>query len=82
MFVPLQYTSLHLEEHFMVNYLGHFLLTLICMASLNSAPRARIINVTSSLHWLGEVNISANIISPLPRCLFLVLIARNLTELF
>lgn len=66
MFVPLRYTTFHTEEHFAVNYLSHFLLTLLCIPSLNSVSNSKIINMTSSLYWLGQSDITNDIIWPLP----------------
>lgn len=40
-----------------VNYLSHFLLTLHLLPILRKAPDARIINVTSSAHNNGELNV-------------------------
>ncbi|WP_395570427.1 SDR family NAD(P)-dependent oxidoreductase [Streptomyces sp. BK79] len=42
------------EMHFAVNHLGHFALTGHLLPALLSAPRPRVVNVTSVLHWLGR----------------------------
>ncbi|XP_071825306.1 polyprenol dehydrogenase-like [Apostichopus japonicus] len=44
------------ELHFQVNYLSHFLLTLLLLPLLKeSAPNSRIVNVSSVAHLFGEV---------------------------
>ncbi|CAG2100594.1 unnamed protein product, partial [Medioppia subpectinata] len=45
------------EMQFGTNHLGHFLLTMHLLPLLRSSPSARIINVSSSMHLLGEINL-------------------------
>ncbi|MFJ8148843.1 SDR family NAD(P)-dependent oxidoreductase [Streptomyces sp. NPDC096048] len=42
------------EMHFAVNHLGHFALTGHLLPALLSAPRPRVVTVSSVLHWLGR----------------------------
>ncbi|MFE1376030.1 SDR family NAD(P)-dependent oxidoreductase [Streptomyces pharetrae] len=42
------------EMHFAVNHLGHFALTGHLLPALLKAPRPRVVNVSSVLHWLGR----------------------------
>ncbi|KAK9841116.1 hypothetical protein WJX74_000218 [Apatococcus lobatus] len=48
------------EEHMATNHLGHFLLTLLLLPSLKQASRpgdpARIVSVSSRLHYLGHLD--------------------------
>ncbi|OAD56757.1 Retinol dehydrogenase 11 [Eufriesea mexicana] len=45
------------ETHFQANHLGHFLLTLLLLPKIReSAPGCRIINVSSYLHKVGNIN--------------------------
>ncbi|XP_072154000.1 polyprenol dehydrogenase [Bemisia tabaci] len=56
MFVPFEETESGFESHFMVNYLGHFLLTQLLLPNLESgSPRInrRIVNVTSCAYNLS-----------------------------
>lgn len=46
-------TANGLEVHFGVNYLGHFQLTSLLLASLRRSDAARVVNVSSMLHRLG-----------------------------
>ncbi|XP_069865388.1 polyprenol dehydrogenase, partial [Dipodomys merriami] len=59
MMVPRRITPDGLEEHFAVNYLGHFLLTLLLLdllrASGTPTRTARVVNVTSATHHLGYI---------------------------
>ncbi|CAG2111039.1 unnamed protein product, partial [Medioppia subpectinata] len=45
------------EMQFGTNHLGHFLLTMHLLPLLRSSPAARIINVSSSMHLMGEINL-------------------------
>ncbi|CAG2175170.1 unnamed protein product [Oppiella nova] len=56
MFCPNWRTEDGFEMQFGTNHLGHFLLTLLLMDKLKSAPKARIINVSSIAHMTGEIN--------------------------
>ena len=67
MFVPYRKTELDVEEHFAVNYLGHFLLTLLSLDLLRLHPGSAIINVTSSLYRLGNRNIISDALKATPR---------------
>lgn len=53
-------TSDGLEAHFQVNYLSHFLLTKLCLPLLrksgNVEEPARIINLSSVMHWAGKTD--------------------------
>lgn len=51
-----QLTAQGFEMQFGVNHLGHFLLTNLLLNSLKSAPQARIVVVSSIMHWLGRIN--------------------------
>ena len=44
------------ELQFGVNYLAHFLLTNLLLECLKEAPAARVVNVSSRAHELGEIN--------------------------
>ncbi|RWS11305.1 hypothetical protein B4U79_09066 [Dinothrombium tinctorium] len=44
------------ESHFGVNYLGHFLFTLLLLNKMKESPNARIINVSSSKHEEGKID--------------------------
>ncbi|XP_042529323.1 dehydrogenase/reductase SDR family member on chromosome X-like [Dipodomys spectabilis] len=59
MMVPRRLTPDGLEEHFAVNYLGHFLLTMLLLdllrASGTPGRTARVVNVTSATHHLGYI---------------------------
>jgi len=60
MFVPYEQTKDGYESHFHVNYLGHFLLTHLLMPllkrSATSERKSRIVSVSSSAHWTGNIN--------------------------
>lgn len=60
MTTPYQLTEDGFENKFAVNYLGHFLLTHLLMPQLRAAGikdhNARIINVSSCAHTIGEIN--------------------------
>ncbi|GAA6096729.1 dehydrogenase/reductase SDR family member 13a.3 [Tachysurus ichikawai] len=43
---------------FMVNHLGHFLLTLLLLDRLKASGQSRIVNVSAKLHCLGSVDFS------------------------
>lgn len=47
-----------LEEHFAVNFLGQALLILLLLPALKSAGSARVVNVSSQMHELGELDFS------------------------
>ncbi|KAG7176667.1 Dehydrogenase/reductase SDR family member on chromosome X-like [Homarus americanus] len=60
MFWPKEITEDGHESHWSVNYLGHFLLTHLLFPSLvaNSTPErpARVVNLSSSAHYIGSIN--------------------------
>ncbi|XP_047483233.1 dehydrogenase/reductase SDR family member on chromosome X-like [Penaeus chinensis] len=60
MFWPLEITEDGFESHWSVNYLGHFLLTQllwpVLKASSTSDKPARVVNLSSSIHYLGSIN--------------------------
>ncbi len=49
-------TSDNLETTFEVNYLSHFLLTLLLLDILKASAPSRIVNVTSSAHYSGKMD--------------------------
>ncbi|XP_028348287.1 polyprenol dehydrogenase [Physeter macrocephalus] len=61
MMVPQRTTQDGFEEHFGVNYLGHFLLTNLLLDTLreSGAPgrSARVVTVSSATHYVGELNL-------------------------
>lgn len=60
MYVPYKKTQDGYEEHFQVNYLSHCLLTKLLLPKLKETGRpelyARIINTSSSTHFVGKIN--------------------------
>ncbi|XP_072253353.1 polyprenol dehydrogenase-like isoform X1 [Leuresthes tenuis] len=61
MLVPEGRTADGFEQHFGVNYLGHFLLTWLLLdilkASGKCGPVSRVVNVSSSVHCIGEIRL-------------------------
>lgn len=61
MFAPYQETDDGLEEHFQVNYLSHFYLTLLLLDVLKETGTdnsySRVVNVSSVVHKLGNLDI-------------------------
>uniref|UniRef100_A0A673VSR7 Polyprenol dehydrogenase n=1 Tax=Suricata suricatta TaxID=37032 RepID=A0A673VSR7_SURSU len=61
MMVPQRKTRDGFEEHFGVNYLGHFLLTCLLLEALRAsgAPgrHARVVSVSSATHYVGELHL-------------------------
>ncbi|XP_069061186.1 polyprenol dehydrogenase [Pleurodeles waltl] len=61
MLVPERKTVDGFEEHFGLNYLGHFLLTNLLLNSLKEAGtsnhHARVVTVSSATHYVGELNL-------------------------
>ena len=59
MMVPQRKTRDGFEEHFGLNYLGHFVLTNLLLDSLKEAGRpgrtARVVTVSSATHYVGEL---------------------------
>lgn len=59
MTIPYQLTEDGFEDKFAINYLGHFLLTHLLMPQLRAAGtkdhNARIINISSCAHVIGEI---------------------------
>lgn len=60
MFAPYKITEDGYESHFVVNFLGHFLLQHLLLPLLKAAgteeKRARIVNVSSCAHLVGRIN--------------------------
>uniref|UniRef100_A0A8C5Y762 Polyprenol dehydrogenase n=1 Tax=Microcebus murinus TaxID=30608 RepID=A0A8C5Y762_MICMU len=60
MMVPERKTQDGFEEHFGLNYLGHFLLTQLLLDTLRASGRpgrsARVVTVSSATHYVGELN--------------------------
>lgn len=52
----LQNTAQGFEMQFGVNHLGHFLLTHLLLEPLRAAPTPRLVNVSSKLHYRGEID--------------------------
>lgn len=50
------------EQHFGVNYLGHFLLTWLLLDTLKDSGKcgqySRVVNVSSSAHRIGEIRLN------------------------
>uniref|UniRef100_A0A9W3FJ56 Dehydrogenase/reductase SDR family member on chromosome X n=1 Tax=Camelus bactrianus TaxID=9837 RepID=A0A9W3FJ56_CAMBA len=61
MMVPERSTEDGFEEHFGVNYLGHFLLTNLLLDTLKASGSpgrsARVVTVSSATHYVGELNL-------------------------
>ena len=61
MFAPYKETVDGLEEHFQVNYLSHFYLTLLLIDVLKDSGtdnlHSRIVNLTSVVHKVGNIDI-------------------------
>ena len=61
MFAPYKKTVDGLEEHFQVNYLSHFYLTLLLIDVLKDSgtdnSHSRIVNLTSVVHKVGNIDI-------------------------
>lgn len=55
---PLTYTKQGYELQFSTNHLGHFLLTNLVMSALKSSGNARVVNLSSSGHYVSEVDFS------------------------
>ncbi|XP_012512249.1 PREDICTED: dehydrogenase/reductase SDR family member on chromosome X [Propithecus coquereli] len=60
MMVPERKTQDGFEEHFGLNYLGHFLLTNLLLDTLRASGSpgrsARVVTVSSATHYVGELN--------------------------
>lgn len=55
--LPFQKTEDGHELTLQINYLGHFLLTLLLLPKMQlSSPDCRIVNVSSILHFFGDIN--------------------------
>lgn len=48
MLIPLTKTVDGLEANFQINYLGHYMLTLLLLEKLKASPQARVVNLVSS----------------------------------
>lgn len=61
MLVPERKTKDGFEEHFCVNYLGHFLLTNLLLKTLKQSGThshgARIVVLSSATHYVGELHL-------------------------
>ncbi|KAF7648832.1 hypothetical protein LDENG_00151100, partial [Lucifuga dentata] len=61
MLVPEGRTEDGFEQHFGVNYLGHFLLTSLLLDTLKNCGKpgsfSRIVNISSSAHRIGEIRL-------------------------
>ncbi|KAM8753395.1 polyprenol dehydrogenase [Rhynchonycteris naso] len=61
MMVPQRQTADGFEEHFGLNYLGHFLLTNLLLDTLRASGRpgrsARVVTVSSATHYVGELDL-------------------------
>ncbi|KAM6141192.1 polyprenol dehydrogenase [Erethizon dorsatum] len=61
MMVPQRKTEDGFEEHFGLNYLGHFLLTNLLLDSLKESGSpghsSRVVTVSSATHYVGELNL-------------------------
>lgn len=61
MMVPERKTEDGFEEHFGLNYLGHFLLTHLLLDSLKASGRpgrsARVVTVSSATHYVGRLSL-------------------------
>lgn len=61
MMVPQRETEDGFEEHFGVNYLGHFLLTHLLLDDLQASGSpgrsARVVTVSSATHYVGELDL-------------------------
>ncbi|GAB1598296.1 hypothetical protein Ahia01_000106500 [Argonauta hians] len=62
MFVPYKKTEDGMERHIAVNYMGHLLLTILLLPVLNMSGTnqlfARVVNVSSSTHRVGNIDLS------------------------
>ncbi|KAM6149242.1 LOW QUALITY PROTEIN: polyprenol dehydrogenase-like [Rhynchocyon petersi] len=60
MMVPQRKTKDGFEEHFGINYLGHFLLTNLLLPTMKASGCpghcARVVTVSSATHYVGELN--------------------------
>lgn len=61
MMVPQRNTVDGFEEHFGLNYLGHFLLTNLLLDTLKESGRpgrtARVVTVSSATHYVGKLDL-------------------------
>lgn len=62
MLVPEGRTEDGFEQHFGVNYLGHFLLTWLLLDTLKDSGKSghvsRVVNVSSSAHYIGQIRLN------------------------
>jgi len=45
------------ELHFQINYLGHFLLTVLLLDTLKASPGSRVINTSALAHWSTTIDL-------------------------
>lgn len=59
--MPMRYqqTEDGFEMMFGVNYLAHFLLTLLLLEKIKAAPQGRIVHVSSTMHRSGRIDLSS-----------------------
>ncbi|XP_063069350.1 dehydrogenase/reductase SDR family member on chromosome X-like isoform X2 [Engraulis encrasicolus] len=70
MLVPERRTAEGFEQHFGINYLGHFLLTTLLLDTLKQSgqdgARSRVVNISSSAHYVGHAGFNVSEIRPPP----------------
>src|SRR4030095_3900509 len=56
MMPPYGKTADGFELQFGTNHLGHFALTGLLLDRLRATPKGRVVNVSSSVHWIGRID--------------------------